>query len=242
VWAPEYKEFSKDARRLYEKERRSKHRSLFAALEEFANLRAGKKLWKDFRKHWPDFFPSWNYDEIEEPKPNAPYDEFDELRGERSIATIADHPEHVAMLWTDVTPDPILGMLLGIVTPPLQSEVETHEDAYYTTVAYIPAHWYVDWDDGALVYRGTCGFQDALYLLSRESWRAKVCAKCEYKFIAKRPAQKYCSTDCSELVQRELKLRWWAQNGADKRRKNSRVGKRRCTARRKLEHGPEETR
>jgi hypothetical protein len=81
----------------------------------------------------------------------------------------------------------------------------------------------VDWDEGVFRYQGACDFQRALYLLFRESWRARICEKCRTKFIARRPAQKYHSTDCSESVQRELKQKWWARHGETwrKQRKES---------------------
>jgi hypothetical protein len=104
-------------------------------------------------------------------------------------------------------------MLLGMEHPPRPNEVDNHEDAYLSRIAFIRAHWFVDWDNGELIYLGGCDFQKALYLLSRESWRAKVCAKCKSRFIAKRAPERYCSTDCSELVQHELKRAWWAKNG-----------------------------
>jgi len=77
----------------------------------------------------------------------------------------------------------------------------------------LPGKFDADWDEGVFTYEGACNFQRALYLLFRESWRARVCEKCDAKFIARRAAQKYCTTDCSEEMQRELKLKWWDKHG-----------------------------
>jgi hypothetical protein len=87
------------------------------------------------------------------------------------------------------------------------------ENMWLADVGSIPAQLEVDWDEGVFRYRGACDFQRALYLLFLESWRARVCDKCRLKFIARRVAQKYCSTDCSEIVQRELKQKWWSEHG-----------------------------
>jgi len=75
------------------------------------------------------------------------------------------------------------------------------------------------WTTGELAYVPGKGndFQRALYLLLRESWRAKVCAKCSTYFVASKPAQLYCSTACSGGVKRERTLKWWRDVGAKRR-------------------------
>jgi hypothetical protein len=73
------------------------------------------------------------------------------------------------------------------------------------------------WTAGDLAFIPSNDFQAALYLLFRESWRAKVCAKCSTYFVASKPAQLYCDTACSGGVKRERTLKWWRDKGAKRR-------------------------
>jgi len=57
-------------------------------------------------------------------------------------------------------------------------------------------------------------FQVALYLLFRESWRAKVCAHCSKFFVAEKPAQRFCDGQCSNVAHRASALKWWKREGA----------------------------
>jgi hypothetical protein len=199
VLAPEYRRFERESRRLEMRDLKRDRTKLFKALEDFANIRPDRQGWSQFRRRWPQFFPEPDYDRaFEGSEPN-----------------ILDYPTWLDGLWDGPQPEPILSILLGIESPPKRQECESHEEAYGSGMAWIPAHSYLDWCDGAFCYIGACDFQRALYLLFRESWRARVCErrKCKRKFIARRAAQKYCSTDCSDHVQQQLKLKWWAEHG-----------------------------
>ncbi len=199
------REFRKHERALARELRRDKPR-LFRALEEFANIRAGNEGWAHFRRQWPKFFPEEAYDRVAEGlKPS-----------------IVDYPYCLHQLWNGA--DSPVQLLFGIEAAPSRVDELWPEDMWLSGIATIPAEFFVDWDEGIFRYRGACDFQRALYLLFRESWRARVCEKCSTKFIARRAAQKYCSTDCSESVQRELKQQWWAEHGQTwrKQRKVSR--------------------
>jgi hypothetical protein len=72
-----------------------------------------------------------------------------------------------------------------------------------------------DWKTGSFVYRPINDFQRAVYMLFREGWRAKVCARsrCKRRFIADKPLQRYCSTKCSGEAKRERNLEWWNKHG-----------------------------
>jgi hypothetical protein len=76
-----------------------------------------------------------------------------------------------------------------------------------------------DWKSGSFKFNPQNDFQGALYLLFRESWRAKVCAKCSSYFIAEKPARLYCSVECSNSSHRKAALKWWKEKGAKRRRK-----------------------
>jgi hypothetical protein len=171
-------------------------------MEQFANIRSDKHGWTHFKRLWPDFFPSEEYERA--------------LQGLKP--SILDYPYWLDQIWMGGETDPYLRILLGIETAPGSGDEVTPEESWIAGLTTIPAKFNVDWDEGVFTYEGACDFQKALYLLFRESWRARVCEKCGAKFIARRAAQKYCSTDCSESMQRELKQKWWAEHGEAWRR------------------------
>ena len=181
-----FRKFNREVETELQKDRRK----LFKALEEFANILPNKEAWIHFRKRWPRFFPVAEYEKVENGK----------------LDSIANYPELLREVW-DGSPSFLLPLLGVDAESPFNDEQATAK------VHRIPAQFFADWDEGVFRYRGMCDFQRALYLLFRESWRARTCEKCRSKFIAMRVAQKYCSTDCSESVQRELKLTWWKQHG-----------------------------
>jgi hypothetical protein len=180
---------------------------LFRALAEFANIRTDALGWAQFRKRWPNFFPNSEYDKV----------------GQDQTPSISSFPYWLNQVWIGADSEDYLPILLGIRSAPAPTDVGTLEETWAAALASIPARFYVDWDEGLFRYQGSCDFQRALYLLFLDSWRARVCEKCEAKFVAARAAQKFCSTDCSESMQREFRRRWWAQHGEawrQKRRKS----------------------
>jgi hypothetical protein len=182
-------------------------RKLFLALGEFANIRSDTEGWEQFRKRWPNFFPETEYDKVTE--------------GQKP--SVFDYPYWLNQIWAGGETEPYLRILLGIDSAPEPADEGTPEDSWIVGLSSIPAQFYADWDEGVFRYQGACDFQRALYLLFLDSWRARVCEKCEAKFIAARAAQKFCSTDCSEAMQREFRRRWWAEHGAAWREKRKAV-------------------
>jgi hypothetical protein len=73
------------------------------------------------------------------------------------------------------------------------------------------------WGTGTFSYTPINDFQRAIYQLFLESWRAKTCSRCSKYFISDKPAQIYCSTECSGGKKRERALAWWNQTGAERR-------------------------
>ncbi len=185
---------------------------LFQALGEFANIRSDTEGWAHFRKRWPNFFPESEYDKV--------------ARGQKP--SIFDYPYWLDQIWMGGETDPYLHILLGIESAPEPANEGTLEDSWIVGLSSIPAQFHPDWDEGVFRYQGACDFQRALYLLFLDSWRAKVCEKCSTKFIATRAAQKFCSTDCSEAMQREFRRRWWSEHGTAwrQKRKESKLKKR----------------
>lgn len=194
--------FQRYERKIIRELRRDRPK-LFPALAEFANIRLDAKGWAQFRKRWPNFFPESEYDRVEQ--------------GQKP--SVSDYPHWLNQIWIGGETAPYLPILLGIEFAPGPAEEGTLEDSWIVGLATIPARFYTDWDEGVFRYEGACDFQRALYLLFLDSWRARVCEKCEAKFIAARAAQKFCTTDCSEAMQREFRRRWWAEHGEAWRRK-----------------------
>jgi hypothetical protein len=187
------RKFARDIERDLRKERPA----LFRALEEFANVRPDQKAWSHFRKRWPKFFPKAEYERAEE----------------NASRSVRDYPRWLHQVWLGKSA-PLLPLLGIKAEPQIPGEPSPGLDVHL-----IPAQFFADWDEGVFHYRGMCGFQRALHLLVRDSWRARVCEKCGEKFIARRVAQRYCTTDCSDEMQRELKRRWWAEHGETWRQK-----------------------
>jgi hypothetical protein len=184
-----------------ERDLRKERPRLFRALAEFANIRADEKAWAHFEKRWPKFFPSAEYERAKE----------------NSSQSVRDYPRWLHRVWLgDQAP---LLQLLGIKAEP-QMPGNTSP---VLSIHLILAQFFADWDEGVFRYHGMCAFQRALYLLFLESWRARVCERCDEKFIARRKAQKYCMKDCSDAAQREVKSRWWAEHGDKWRKKRKGV-------------------
>jgi hypothetical protein len=197
---PEVRRVFQEYERRLDRELRRDKRKLFEALEEFANIRPDVKGWGQFRKRWPNFFPGEEYDRV--------------LEG--SKPSIVGYPYCLDQLW--IGTDSPMKIMLGIDTAQYRVDELQPEEMWIAGLASIPAEFDVEWDEGVFRYRGACDFQRALYLLFLESWKARVCEKCSTKFIARRVAQKYCSTECSGSMQRELKQKWWAEHGKAWRR------------------------
>jgi hypothetical protein len=209
---PEVRKVMRRYQRRIMRDLRKDRPKLFRALEEFANIRSDAEGWAHFRKRWPNFFPSHDYDTV----------------ADGSKQSILGYPYWVGQVWAGgELGEMALPILLGIDPNPKQTE-GTPEEAWLSDLLSIPAQFYIDWDQGVFRYQGGCDFQRALYLLFLDSWRARVCEKCNAKFIAARAAQKFCSTDCSAAMQREFRRRWWAEHGTAwrQKRKESKLKKR----------------
>jgi hypothetical protein len=72
--------------------------------------------------------------------------------------------------------------------------------------------WEIRWEFG-------CLFQQALYELMLQPWRAKICPKCGRFFVALKSAQTFCSVSCSDDAKRERALNWWNEKGSKRRSK-----------------------
>src|SRR5450432_991459 len=171
VQSPELRRTTRQYERKLERQLRRDRPKLFSALEQFANIRPDNEGWRHFRKRWPNFFPESEFDKAMK----------------ASKPSIFDYPYWLDQVWRGGEIVPCLGILLGIEPTPERQEVGTPEESWlYGLISVPPKVFIADWDEGVFRYQGGCDFQRALYLLFRESWRARLCEKCDAKFIARR--------------------------------------------------------
>jgi hypothetical protein len=97
-----------------------------------------------------------------------------------------------------------------------------HRDAWCARTAYVSP----EWRSSKLAYVSSRDFQKAVYLLLSESWRAKVCRRCDKYFIAYKTAQMFCSTTCSNQNKLESGRRYWHEKGSVLRERRTGEGKR----------------
>jgi len=108
----------------------------------------------------------------------------------------------------------------------------SHEVAIEEAVQAIPKSYLAmpqavrpDWRTGNFRYKPDTDFRRAVYLLFRQSWRAKVCPRCHRYFVADKPPQLYCSTKCYGEAKKDRDLEYWRNTGSSRR--DSRVKQRR---------------
>lgn len=181
---------------------------LLHALTEYANLGDTPSDVRFFRKRWPDFFPKSFYDAAER--------DLNDLDGHCFIWI----KEALRDLWTGRSrPEYIAPVLVGIRFGGLHYIVDHQDDEATTELDF-------NWKTGEFVFASNVKFHQAMWLLMKQTWRARVCQQCSACFVAKRQTQLYCSSDCSELAEREWKREWWRKHGDAWREKRRRVEER----------------
>ncbi len=79
---------------------------------------------------------------------------------------------------------------------------------------------YPSWPSGQFVYSPQNQFQEGLYLLFRESWRARICIQCRSHFIADKHQRLYCKPECAGTAKKLHDLSWWHRaHGTESRNK-----------------------
>lgn len=73
-------------------------------------------------------------------------------------------------------------------------------------------------------------FQKSVMLLALESWRARFCSVCGHRFVADKPATRFCSLVCTGQARRASRNTWWKKNGK-KWREKTRKQKRKSNVR-----------
>lgn len=83
------------------------------------------------------------------------------------------------------------------------------------------------WNCAEFVFYPHNDFQRAVYLLFRESWRARTCERCSECFLADKPAQRFCSSECFGEAKRNRDLAYWRSHGAERRKSRKNASRRR---------------
>lgn len=71
----------------------------------------------------------------------------------------------------------------------------------------------IDGSTGAITWSFGCTFQNTLYDLMQDRWRAMICPQCHKYFIADKTAQKFCSTKCTGENKREKQIAYYHRKG-----------------------------
>ena len=204
---------------------RGERARLLKALEEFVNTGDKAGDLRRFEKRWPGFFPDLIYmaamDYAEHP-----------ARSNRAGEMVHSFKRNLRALWRG-------GKHASTLALTEMLAIEPHPEFLYTDERptgdvlelYSQVTISVNWKSGEFEYQSNCDFHRALYLLLRESWRARICRHCSSYFVAAKPHQRYCSTDCSEAVQSQLKLKWWRKHGNAWRKRRARKLQRKQLAR-----------
>jgi hypothetical protein len=64
-------------------------------------------------------------------------------------------------------------------------------------------------------------YQNALMFLGSESWRARFCGECGMRFVADKPARRFCSGRCSAQARRESRANSWEKHGDEWRTRHA---------------------
>ena len=170
-------------------------RELLRALTEYVNLGDTAADVRFFRKRWPEFFPDNFYDAAEQ--------DLESMDGRRFLRI----KKVLHDLWSGRECPPFMPpVLLGLQLGGLDYVIWNDHGKSISTFR-------MQWETGEFEFESDIKFYKAMWLLARQTWRAKVCLHCSQCFVARRATQVYCSTDCSELAERELKREWWRKNG-----------------------------
>lgn len=221
---------------------------LLGALEGFVNVGDGLEDFLAFGRQNPEFFPIQVLDGATRsdnplPPPSVQGTSF-RVEGEKRIwhKVLSWSPacHNLAVFYRDIlrracwptvpqhndvfTGDTFL-ILLGIDPPAgIGDWVDAFQairDSYPLAKADAPqfSRLQADWKTGTFEYAPDNDFQRAVYILFREGWRAKTCVQCSRRFIANKPVQSYCSTNCAGEAKRERNLAWWNRDGKKWRKK-----------------------
>lgn len=234
--------------RIANRKARADRESPLNALETFANLGETPEDWKRFRLKCPEFFPEdlteWFYLFAEHWA--TKFAAYPEARASIKPPLLF-YQDCLRRVWTGDDPKGInLKLLLGF-----EREVKRHgispkfmpgafeskrgklragtfipgqpvdPDRQTTVGGLPPGRPIVDGVTGAITWVFGCTFQQSVFELMPQRWRAMVCPECKKYFLADKTRQRYCSSACFGDMKRKRALDYWNRKGSaerDKRR------------------------
>jgi hypothetical protein len=219
---------SSSIRAMTPNERAPKYKErLFQGLENFANFGNSFAEYRTFAQEWPTFCPV----EVRSKKTNEPMGFLLDQTYHWVTKGMRDYLRRVWRSEDRALEQQVPCVLLGLNTVTAKKNTEdfgspadlvfesqlvnltTRKNVYPVSPVIS-----VDWIRGEFSYSPLNDFQRAVYLLFRESWRARSCSQCMRLFVAGKPAQLYCSTRCSGAARRQRDRELWKTIGAAKRR------------------------
>ena len=204
---------------------------LFAALEKFANVGDGVEEYRSFGRQSSYFWPVPLSGSRKEPEWTVPGHKLflayrnalrhvwrsDQVVSNHNLLSILLGIDHVFLMHVALG-EPGHGPITDSFSAGWHELNATYPEAQYSSPPSIAPSW----RSGEFHYTAVNDFQTAVYILFRESWRAKICVNCSAYFVAEKPARLYCSTRCSAEIKKKRGLQWWRNKGAEKRRSRSR--------------------
>jgi hypothetical protein len=121
--------------------------------------------------------------------------------------------------------DPV-GLVMSMTPFPLYNAWEEILSRFKTVATRGGIQIKVLWNYGDFAFVPENDFQRAIYILFRQSWRARICPRCQMYFVARRPKQTFCGTACSAGSRLSSKLKWWKRVGAKRRSQSGTLSKR----------------
>jgi hypothetical protein len=189
---------------------RSELQRLFGGLEALINVGDDPGDYHHFIRAWPGF---WTNDRSQKKFKeyrnrlrelwSGSLEEQQRLGAVAFLLGLIDS-EEVKSLWLS-GPDAIFELMLGRKAPSVGAGV-------FSQCAILPL-----WGSVELRFLARGDLEKALWVLFRESWRAKRCGQCQRYFIADKPAQTYCSPACNGEAKKGQRLTWWNKVGKMKR-------------------------
>lgn len=202
---------------------RKESERLLQGLQSFANLGDSVAEFWSFSKQWPDFFPV-TFHSVEEPPKTLTWSQDshglvlafrDMLRhvwgtgSERALAFLLGVDRDAHALINSRSRPQALDQMLGYPTVAFWNAMKQLPNEFVADLTEVRP----DWQRGEFQYRPKNNFQAAIYLLWRQSWRAKSCRWCRKYFVADKPAQMYCSVECAGAEKKERGRAWWKGHG-----------------------------
>jgi hypothetical protein len=196
-------------------------------LESFANFKGSAEEWVSYLSKNLEFFSVLRISPsgagVSETKPSTS-DEAGKLES-GEFSEFFWYQDLVRRVWAaNDTDGSCLSVLFGInkasdpASPDSDISIARLKDDPFAKKASLPqGQPVVDGIKGKIHWQFLTAFQQSLYELMQDRWRAKVCRECGKYFIAEKTAQTLCSERCAHAAQVKRAIEYWHREGKAKR-------------------------